>query len=72
MVASTPLPGRFFFNEMLFKIIYVTSYLFKNALSDWSHNFNNFIDIAKTMDMTCTICIQINNKIVFAIIQSSK
>ena len=28
-----------FFYKMLFKIIYGTSYLFKNALSDWSHNF---------------------------------
>ena len=58
-----------FFYEMLFKIIYGTSYVFKNALSDWLHNF---MDIAKTMDLTCMTCIQINNKIVFAIIQSSR
>ena len=31
-----------------------------------------FMDIAKTMDLPCMTCIQINNKIVFAIIQSSK
>ena len=45
------------------------SYASENALSDWLHNF---MDIAKTMDLTCMTCIQINNKIVFAIIQSSK
>ena len=46
------------FYEMLFKIIYGPPYLFKNALSDWSHNF---MDIAKTMDLPCMTYIQINH-----------
>ena len=38
-----------------------TFYLFKITLSDWSHNFWY---IAKAMDLTCTLFIQVNNTVI--------